>query len=172
MDERLILMGVIGKPHGVRGLLRVNTFTEDPVGLASYPLVDRTGRKFSLEWVNDGIAQFSELLGTGAKKITDRNAAEKLTNTELFAPRSSLPEPDEEEFYLTDLIGLKAHSEAGKILGTIAAVHEYGAGPSLEIHPGPLLVPFTRTVVPVVDIAAGHVVVIPPPEIVVSGEEA
>jgi 16S rRNA processing protein RimM len=171
MDERLILMGVIGKPHGVRGLLRVNTFTEAPDALSGYPLEDRAGRKFSLEWVNDGIAQFSEILASGAKKITDRNEAEKLTNTELFAPRSALPAPDEEEFYLTDLIGLQAQNASGKSLGTIAAVHDYGAGPSLEITPGSLIVPFTRAAVPVVDLAAGHVVVIPLPEIIVTGEE-
>ena len=73
-----------------------------------------------------------------------------------------------EEFYLTDLIGLKAKSEAGAELGTIAAVHDYGGGSSLEIMPGALLVPFTRAAVPVVDIDAGHVVVIPPAEVTVA----
>ena len=79
-----------------------------------------------------------------------------------------MPETEAEEFYLSDLIGLKAKSETGAELGTIAAVHDYGGGSSLEIMPGALLVPFTRAAVPVVDLDAGHVVVIPPAEVTVS----
>ncbi len=154
-------MGVIGRPHGVRGLLRVNAFTEDPDALADYPLVDKTGRPFTLTWISDNIAQLAE----NGRKITDRNAAERLTNTELFAPRSALPDADDEEFYLADLIGLQARDAAGAVLGTVAAVHDYGGGTSLEISPGAVLVPFTRAAVPVVDLAAGHVVVSPPAEI-------
>jgi 16S rRNA processing protein RimM len=86
---------------------------------------------------------------------------------ELLAPRSAFPEPEAEEFYLADLIGLAARDAAGKTLGTIAAVHDYGGGPSLEISPGALIVPFTKRAVPVVDVAAGHVVVEPPAETVV-----
>jgi 16S rRNA processing protein RimM len=168
VTERLILMGVIGKPHGVRGLVRVNTYTEDSDALAHYPLTDRIGRRFSLQWVHDNVAQLSEITPQGQHPITDRNAAEKLTNTELFAPRSALPEPDDEEFYLTDLIGLAAQTETGAPLGTIAAVHDYGGGTSLEITPGALLVPFTRAVVPVVDLKTGRVTIIPPAEIVVT----
>jgi 16S rRNA processing protein RimM len=170
VNERLILMGVIGKPHGVRGLVRVNTFTEDPEALAEYPLTDRSGRQFSLEWLHDNVAQLSEVTPKGPRPITDRNEAEKLTNTELFAPRSALPETGEEEFYLTDLIGLTAQSQTGEKLGTIAAVHDYGAGASLEITPGALLIPFTRASVPVVDIAIGHVTIIPPAEVIVTEE--
>jgi len=171
VNERLILMGVIGKPHGVRGLVRVNAFTEDPDALADYPLTDRSGRRFSLEWRHDNVAQLSEITPQGPRPITDRNLAEKLTNTELFAPRDALPEPDAEEFYVADLIGLAARNESGETLGTIAAVHDYGGGTSLEISPGALLVPFTRAAVPVVNIAAGHVTIIPPAEIV-GGAEA
>ncbi len=168
MDERLIVMGVIGKPHGVRGLLRVNAFTEEPEALADYePLVDRKGRKFALEWVNGNVAQLTEITESGRRKIMDRNEAERLTNVELLAPRSAVPEPEAEEFYLADLIGLAALDAAGKTLGTIAAVHDYGGGPSLEISPGALIVPFTKRAVPVVDLAAGHVVVEPPAETVV-----
>jgi len=170
VTERLILMGVIGKPHGVRGLVRVNTYTEDPDALAEYKLTDRAGRRFSLEWRHDNVAQLSEVTPQGTRPITDRNEVEKLTNTELFAPRLALPEPDEEEFYLTDLIGLTAQTETGEPLGTIAAVHDYGGGASLEITPGALLVPFTRAVVPVVDLKTGRVTVIPPSEVVVAEE--
>jgi len=165
LTEKLILMGVVGRPHGVRGLMRVNAFTEDPEALAAYPLADKTGRRFTLTWVSENIAQLSELTSSGPRTITDRNTAERLTNTELFAPRSALPAPDEEEFYLADLIGLAAQDEAGAEIGTIAAVHDYGGGTSLEIAPGALLVPFTRAAVPVVDIAAGRIVISPPAEV-------
>jgi len=165
VSERLIVMGVIGKPHGVRGLLRVNAFTEDAEALADYePLLDRHGRKFALAWVNGNVAQLTEILPGGRRVISDRNEAEKLTNLELLAPRSAFPEPDEEEFYLADLIGLFARDEAGKNLGTIAAVHDYGGGPSLEISPGALIVPFTKRAVPVIDLSAGHVIISPPAE--------
>jgi 16S rRNA processing protein RimM len=167
MGDRLILMGTVGRPHGVRGLVKVNAFTEDPDALAAYPLTDKTGRKFSLEWVMDGVAQLSEISADGARKITDRNEAERLVNTELFVPRSALPAAEDDEFYLADLIGLAVRDAAGGSLGTIAAVHDYGGGTSLEIAPGGLLVPFTRAVVPEVNVLAGHVVVVPPVEILV-----
>jgi 16S rRNA processing protein RimM len=167
VSERLILMGVIGRPHGVRGCLRVHAYTQDPDALAAYPLVDKTGRRFTLEWVGDEVAALTEITASGARAVADRNAAERLVNTELFAPRSALPEPEDEEFYLADLIGLAARDAAGSSLGTIAAVHDYGGGTSLEIISaggGPRLVPFTRAAVPVVDIAGGVVVVDPPAE--------
>ncbi len=162
-------MGVIGKPHGVRGLVRVNAFTQDPRALANYaPLTDRAGRQFTLEWVMENVAQLSEVTGSTSRKITDRNEAERLVNTELFAPRSALPVTDEEEFYLADLIGMTVLGTDGAKLGSVAAVHDYGGGTSLEITPGALLVPFTKVAVPQVNIAAGHIVVAPPVEVVVA----
>jgi 16S rRNA processing protein RimM len=167
MDDRLILMGVIGRPHGVRGLVRVNAYTEDPGALADYaPLIDRTGRKFELEWVSENIAQLTEITAAGPRRISDRNEAERLTNTELFAPRSALPEAEDGEFYLADLVGLAARNAAGADIGKVIAVHDYGGGVSLEIGGAgtPLLVPFTRQAVPVVDVSSGHVIVDPPAE--------
>jgi 16S rRNA processing protein RimM len=166
MDDRLILMGVIGRPHGVRGLVRVNAYTEDAQALVDYaPLVDKTGRKFDLEWVSENIAQLSEITAAGPRRITDRNEAERLTNTELFAPRSALPEADEEEFYLADLVGLAARDTAGSNLGKVVAVHDYGGGVSLEIGGAtPLVVPFTRAAVPVIDLPNGHIIIDPPTE--------
>ena len=158
-------MGVIGRPHGVRGLVRVNAYTEDPGALAAYPLVDQAGRRFGLRWMGEGVAQLSEMLPAGQRTITDRDEVARLTNTQLFAPRSALPAADAEEFYLADLVGLQARDAAGGPLGEVAAVHDYGGGASLEIMPGGRLVPFTRAAVPVVDIAAGHVVVVAPDEV-------
>jgi 16S rRNA processing protein RimM len=84
---------------------------------------------------------------------------------ELFAPRSALPETEEDEFYLADLIGLEARDEAGNAIGTVNNVLDYGAGASLELVPGGRLLPFTKACVPVVNLGSGFVVVVPPVEI-------
>ncbi len=170
MSERLILMGVIGKAHGVRGLVRVNSFAEEPEALAGYKLTDRQGRVFTLAWDHDNVAQLTEHTAKGARLIADRNEVERLTNTELFVPRSALPEPEDEEFYLADLVGLKAETKEGAAIGTIAAVHDYGAGPSLELAPGARLVPFTKAAVPEIYLSEGRVVVVPPAEITLEPE--
>ncbi|MDE8347105.1 MAG: ribosome maturation factor RimM [Acidocella sp.] len=169
MDGRMILMGVIGKPYGVRGYVRVNAFTAEADALADYPLSDEAGRRFSLVWLHDNVARLSEITSAGPRLITDRLEAERLTNTKLFAPRDALPPPDEDEFYLADLVGLRVVDEGGAALGSIAAVHDYGAGTSLEITPGGWLVPFTRAAVPEIDLIAGLVKVVPPPEVTVAG---
>jgi 16S rRNA processing protein RimM len=161
-----ILLGVIGRPHGVRGLVRVTSHTAEPSDLTGYgPLSDDRGRRFLLRWRGENLAEVEELVDGAPVKVADRTAAEKLTNTRLYIDRAHLPEPEPEEFYLADLLGLAAVDTAGRMLGTIAAVHDYGAGASLEIvasGASPLLVPFTRAVVPEVDINAGRVLVTHP----------
>ena len=173
MPEGRIQLGVIGRAHGVRGLLRVTSHTADPAALTAYgPLRDERGRQFTLRWQGDGIAEVSEIIGGSSIKIADRTAAEKLTNTRLFIDRSALPPAEDEEFYLADLTGLAAVDASGTQIGTVVVVHDYGAGASLEIErsgAAPLILPFTRTCVPTVDIAAGRVVVVPPDEVVVPG---
>lgn len=171
MDDRLILMGVIGKPHGVRGQLRVNVFADEPEALETYTLTDRKGRRFALEWAHENVASLSEVTPAGKRRITDRNEAETLVNVELFVPRSALPETEEEEFYLTDLIGLEARDEAGKPVGRVNNVLDYGAGASLELAPGGILLPFTKACVPTVNVVQGFVVVIPPVEVEGGGAE-
>jgi 16S rRNA processing protein RimM len=171
VDDRLILMGVIGKPHGVRGQLRVNVFADEPEALETYTLTDRKGRRFALEWAHENVASLSEVTPAGKRRITDRNEAETLVNVELFVPRSALPETEEEEFYLTDLIGLEARDEAGKPVGRVNNVLDYGAGASLELAPGGILLPFTKACVPTVNVVQGFVVVIPPVEVEGGGAE-
>jgi 16S rRNA processing protein RimM len=157
-----VLLATIGAPHGVRGEVRVKSFTADPMSLGHYgPLAAADGRRFEIERLRPAkqvvIAKFHG--------IDDRNAAEALNGTELYVDREALPEADDDEFYHADLIGLAALSEAGDALGTIVAIHDFGAGAILEIAParGPsLLVPFTRGAVPVVDMAGGRVIVSPP----------
>jgi 16S rRNA processing protein RimM len=166
VPENRILMGVIGRPHGVRGLLRVTSYTED---LAVYgPLSDAKGRRFVVRPRGAGVAEIAEIVGGAEVKVADRAAAERLTNTRLYVEREQLPEPEADEFYLVDLIGLTAVDVSGASLGTVSAVHDYGAGVSLEITRGgapPLLVPFTRACVPDVDVVAGRLRVEPPAEI-------
>jgi 16S rRNA processing protein RimM len=165
--ERRIEMGVIGRPHGVRGLVRVHSHTADPAELAAYgPFNDARGRRFSLRWTGEGIAEISELIDGRAVAVADRTGAEKLVNTPLFVEREQLPAAGEEEFYLADLVGLEAFGPDGAALGRVAAVHDYGAGASLEI--GALMVPFTRACVPDVDVAGGRIGVVLPDEVAVA----
>ena len=165
MPEPRILLGVVGRPHGVRGLVHVQSYTADPADLAAYgALTDDAGRTWTLAWRGTGVA---ELRGADGP-LRDRSAAERLVNTELYIERGRLPAPEEDEFYLADLVGLAAVSPDGAALGRVTAVHDYGAGASLEVarEGQPLLVPFTRACVPAVSLEAGHVVVAMPDEIV------
>jgi 16S rRNA processing protein RimM len=166
-----ILLGVIGRPHGIRGLVRVISYAADPAAIAAYgPLCDAGGRRFVLRWRGEGIAEIAELADGAERRVDNRTAAEKLTNTQLFVDRGALPDAGEDEFYLADLAGLVALDVRGLPIGEVTAVHDYGAGASLEItRPGapPLLVPFTRAAVPAVDIPHGCVTIAPPEEIVV-----
>jgi 16S rRNA processing protein RimM len=168
-----IQLGVIGRAHGVRGLVKITSHTADPTDLTAYgPLSDAEGRCYALRWVADGVAEVARMVNGVAVKVTDRGQAEKLTNTKLFVDRSALPPADEDEYYLTDLIGLSAVDPAGRALGTVSVVHDYGAGASFEIvgSGAPLIIPFTAACVPTVDIAAGRLVVVMPDEIIVPAE--
>jgi 16S rRNA processing protein RimM len=165
-----ILLGVIGRAHGVRGLVKITSHTAEPADLTAYgPLSDAQGRSYTLRWKADGVAEVSRIENGVAIKIEDRSAAERLTNTRLYIDRSALPPADEDEYYLADLIGLMAVDADGKEFGTVANVHDYGAGASLEI--GTLLIPFTAACVPVVDIANGRLTVALPDEIIVAPEK-
>ncbi len=168
MNERRILMGVVGRPHGVHGLLRVHSYAAVPADLASYgPLRDDRGGDWTIAWRGDGIAEFTDAHG---KTLQDRDSAQHLVNRRLYVARDRLPDAGEDEFYLSDLIGLSAHERTGgmeRSLGTVLAVHDYGAGASLEIgHVGrSVVLPFTRVCVPEIDLAAGRLLVVPPEEI-------
>jgi 16S rRNA processing protein RimM len=169
MPAERILLGVIGRPHGVRGLVRVHSYTAEPTDLAHYgDLADESGQRFRLRWVGEGIAEISRLEHGTWRKLTDRAEAERLTNRHLYIDRAAMPPPPEDEYYLADLVGLSAF-DGDTVLGPVTVVHDYGAGASLEIARAgapPLLVPFTRDAVPVVDIAGGRVVVCPPQDVV------
>jgi 16S rRNA processing protein RimM len=164
VPQNLILMGVIGRPHGVRGLVRVTSYADDLTRYRS--LSDEKNRRFVLRWRGEGIAEIAELIEGNEVKVTDRTAAEKLINVRLYVDRAQLPEPEEDEFYLADLIGLAVFDAGGVQLGRITAVHDYGAGASLEIAGQTFaIVPFTRSCVPEVDVAAGRVTVALPEDV-------
>jgi 16S rRNA processing protein RimM len=160
-----ICVAQIGAAHGVRGEVRLRSFTQDPLAFQSYgPLESEDGReRFEIEDLRPAKDHFVARLAG----VNDRNAAEKLTNRKLYVARDRLPPTeDDETFYYADLIGLAAVSEGGAPLGTVTAIHNFGAGDLVEIAPAGggdrLLVPFTDTAVPAIDLEARRMVVIPP----------
>lgn len=172
MPDNRILVGVIGRAHGVRGRARVTSYTTVPEELTEYgPLATADGRRFLVQWCSEGVAELSEMIDGQPVRVRDRNTTEKLTGTELYIDRDQLPEPEDDEFYFADLIGLDACNVDGFSLGVIRVVHDYGAGASLEIvqdDKPALIVPFTRAAVPNIDLAARKVTVIPPEAIIVT----
>lgn len=160
--ENPVQMAVIGAAHGIKGELRVKTFTGDPLALADYgPLQARDGRIFHIL----DIRPAGTVVVVRFKGVNDRNAAEALAGTELFVDRSVLPDDGEEdEFYHADLIGLEIRDDKGAAIGRIVAVHNFGGGDILDVtlagRKG-VLIPFTQAAVPEVSIAEGFVRVDP-----------
>ena len=159
-----ICLGQIGAPHGLRGEVRLHSFTADPGAITSYgPLETDDGRVLEIETLRPAKNHLvAKLAG-----IANRNAAEQLTNIKLYVPRERLPEPDtDDEFYHADLIGLAVVNRTGEKLGAVVAIHNFGAGDLIEVRPDAggktELVPFDENNVPAVDIAAGRIVVDPP----------
>jgi 16S rRNA processing protein RimM len=161
MPRDIILRNVIGA-HGLKGEVRVKTFTESPEALGAYgPLQDGQGRAFVVE----------QLRATGAGEaiarlagVADRDAAEALRGTELRVPRSTMPAAGTGTFYHADLVGLRAEDEAGRLIGTVSGLHNFGAGDVIEIlrdDGDNVFLPFSRDVVPVVE--EDRIVIAEPP---------
>jgi 16S rRNA processing protein RimM len=161
MTERLCI-GVVAGVHGVRGAVRIKPFTADPHDLTSYgALTTDAGQIWRLKGASvDG----KGVVTAKIDGVEDRNQAEALKGTKLYIERGALPEAEEDEFYIADLIGLAAETPEGKPLGTIKAVFNFGAGDVVEVssEAGDILVPFTLAAVPVVDVKARRVVIDPP----------
>ena len=160
-----VCVAQIGAAHGVRGEVRLRSFTQDPEAFTSYgPLESEDGaRRFTIEALRPAKDHFVARIAG----VNDRDAAEQLTNLRLYVSRATLPPAGEGEFYHADLVGLAALTPDGTPLGTVTAVHNFGAGDIVEIKredAEPLLVPFTDTAVPTIDIKAGRMVVNPPAE--------
>ena len=156
----------IGAAHGVRGAVKLWTFTEDPLAVKDYgPLSTRDGaRHFEVASAREA----KDHLVATFKGITTRDEAERLNGIELYIPRERLPATEDDEYYHADLIGLHAVTTANAPLGRVIAIHNFGAGDIIEIAPpagATMLLPFSNAVVPTVDIASGRVVIELPGEI-------
>lgn len=168
MTQNLILLGRFGAAHGVRGEIRLQSFTGDPMAIGGYgALTDKSGKR-AFEILNLR-PQGKDMLVARVKGVESRDAAEALTGVEVYIDRDRLPAPDEDEFYLADLIGLRAETADGAEIGRVLGLRNFGAGDILEIAPTgggeTLMFAFTKTVVPVVSVAEGRVVIDPPAEI-------
>jgi 16S rRNA processing protein RimM len=170
--QNLVLLGVFGAAHGLKGEVRLKSYTEEPLAIANYePLVTKTGRKIHIT----SLRQQKDMLVVRIEGVNDRTSAEQLVNLQLFTEREALGTPeDEDEFFHADLLGLAARDEKGALIGSVTGMFDFGAGDIIEVTPNggkPLLLPFTRAVVPTVDIKAGHILVVLPQETGDEGEE-
>jgi len=157
-DEKTVQMAVIGAPHGVKGEVRVKTFTGDPLALGDYgPLRSADGRTFTVAAIRPAktvvVVRFREIAG--------REAAEAVTGTELFIDRSALPDDlDDDEFYHADLIGLAVRDETGASVGKVVAVQNFGGGDIVEVAltgRRTVMIPFTLAAIPEISVRDGFI---------------
>ncbi len=172
MSDKRILLGRIGRAQGLKGEVRLTSFTGDPLAIADYgPLESEDGtRRFEIERISDR----NGVVVAALKGVVDRSAAEALTNEGLWIAREKLPQAEEEdEFLLADLIGCVAHAPDGRHVGEVIDVPNYGAGDLVEIalfgaenaKNKSVLVPFTRAFVPEVDVTGRRIIVDMPPSL-------
>ncbi len=171
-DTDRLCLGVITGAHGIRGQVKVKSFTENPKQMTKYgPLTDVSGKHVYTLSVS---GQAKGLLIVNIGEVKDRNEAELLKGTELFIARDNLPKPNDDEFYHADLIGLKALEEDGEEYGVVKGLFDFGAGDIMEVQRWDgksVMLPFTLEVVPTVNVEAGHIIVIPPIEVSERDEE-
>ncbi len=170
-----VLLAQIGAPHGVKGEVRVKSFTGDPMALADYgPLFSADGRRFEIT----SLRPAKTVLVVRFKGINSRNEVENLNRLELFVERAMLPDnTEEDEFYIADLVGMAVQDQSGDVIGTVLDVPNFGAGDMLEIAPDAdsgkgtqsYYLAFTRQTVPEIDFDNNRLTVFPPVE--VSGRE-
>jgi 16S rRNA processing protein RimM len=161
-----VLLGEIGAAQGLKGEVRLRSFTAAPADIASYGPLDDEGGTRTIEI--HSVRVTPKALVARIKGVTTREEAEALTGTRLYLPRVRLPAAETGEWYHADLIGLRAVDGGGAAIGRVVAVHNFGAGDIIEVEPAgggeTLLVSFTETTVPEVDLAAGTLTLVPPPE--------
>jgi 16S rRNA processing protein RimM len=163
-DADRVLVGEIGAAQGLKGEVRLRSYTQTPTDIAAYgPLEDETGAK---QVEIERVRATPKALIARIKGVTTREGAEALNGTKLYLSRAALPERGEDEWYVADLVGLAAVDPEGKPLGTVVAVHNFGASDIIEVAPAgggeTLLVAFTEAAVPEVDIENGRLVLVPP----------
>ncbi|HSC61487.1 MAG TPA: ribosome maturation factor RimM [Rhizomicrobium sp.] len=162
---REVLLGVVVGAQGLKGEVKVKAFTQSPQKLGAYgPLHTKDGNSFrvmSAREVKDGAV-------VALEGVNDRNAAEALKGAELYVPRAALPKEDADEFYHADLIGLRAEDTEGRAMGTVRALHNFGAGDVIELvrdDGDEVFLPFTREVAQEIDIEGGRIVIAAPEEV-------
>ena len=159
MTKGRVLLGVVAAPHGVRGLVRIRSFTEEPMAIASYgALSDETGQK---QYRVEALSAVKGAVLARIEGVADRTAAEAVRGLRLYVERSALPATAEQEWYEADLIGLAAVGRDGRDWGKVLAFHDFGAGSVMEVSGGAML-PFTDEAVPEIDVEGGKVVIDPP----------
>jgi 16S rRNA processing protein RimM len=167
VSDELIQVGRVAGAFGVRGEVRITSFTAEPLALVDYRTLLREDGKPALTLTSGRAAKGGVV--ARAAEVETREQAEALRGLKLYVPRGVLPEPDEDEFYVTDLIGLAVQTPEGEALGTVKCVQDFGAGDLLEIAPAEggatWYLPFTRDAVPEVRIAEGVVVAVRPEEV-------
>ena len=174
MRSDRVLLGVVAAPHGIRGAVRIKSFTEDPMSLGAYgPLSDESGRK---EYRVEALSTVKGAVLARIEGVADRTAAEAIRGLRLYVERSVLPATGEREWYEADLVGLPAVGTDGRDWGKVVAFHDFGAGRTMEVSGGTasrhsLMLPFTDEAVPEVDVEGGKVVVDPPPGLLADGSE-
>jgi len=155
-----VLVGVIVGAHGIKGEVKLKSFTSDPLSIGRYgPLQSSSGKQLEISKLkaakDDFIASF--------KNVNDRNEAETLRGVELFVAREKLPKLKTHEAYAHDLMGLDVVLENGSKLGKLVAMPNYGAGDLLEVaidgKAETVLIPFTSAFVPQEDFSTGRIVV-------------
>jgi 16S rRNA processing protein RimM len=166
MNKDRVLLGVVAAPHGVRGLVRIKSFTDEPMKMAAYgPLSDEAGKK---EYRVEALSAVRGAVLARIEGVADRTAAEALRGLRLYVERSALPAAGEREWYEADLIGLAAVGRDGRDWGKVVAFHDFGAGSVMEVSAG-LMLPFTDEVVPEIDVEGGKVVIEPPAGLLAGG---
>jgi 16S rRNA processing protein RimM len=174
MSRGRVLLGVVGAPHGVRGLVRIKSFTEDPMAIASYgALSDETGKN---AYRVEALSVVKDAVLARIEGVADRTAAEAMRGLRLYVERERLPATDEQEWYEADLVGLAAVGRDGRDWGKVLAFHDFGAGRTMEVSGGStsrnsVMVPFTDAAVPEIDVEGGKVVVDPPAGVLAGGNE-
>ena len=167
MRKARVLLGVVAAPHGVRGLVRIKSFTEDPMAVGAYgPLSDEAGKK---EYRVEALSAARGAVLARIDGVADRTAAEALRGLRLYVEREALPEAGEREWYEADLVGLPVVGRDGRDWGKVIAFHDFGAGPVMEMSGGVML-PFTDEAVPEIDVEGGKVVVDPPAGLLAESE--
>lgn len=168
---RRVCVGAVSGVHGVRGVVRIKSFTETPEAVAAYgPVTDESGdRRFEISVVG---RHKGSVLAT-LSGVRDRAAAAALKGLRLYVERAALPATSEDEYYYEDLVGLTAETADGEPLGKVTAVFDFGAGDVIEVQEADgrsVLLPFTRAVVPTIDVAGGRIVVVPPAGLLDEGD--